>query len=93
MSFLLKQTIINSINFRNSTSPEASQGHLEDPADGEQHRHHLRQPGRVCSCENLDLERRQLWVSRLHEDHQLWGSGRDLHGQDSHEYGLPSILE
>ena len=96
---------------RNSTQLQTAPGQPEDQTDGEQHCPHLSQTGRRRAREDLDLERRQLWVvdrccphfylhsiflwqvSRLHEDHQLWRTGRDLHGQDWHEDCLPSPLE
>lgn len=56
---------------RNSTQVQTEARHSEDPPDGEQHGGHLCQAGRLRPRQDLDLERRQLRVPRLHEGKNL----------------------
>ena len=81
------------ILFRKTSRLQTSRRKLENPSFWEQHSGDLRQ-ARCCSPrQDLDLEGCQLWLSWLHEDHELRGPGRDLQGQDRHEGQLRGHLE
>ena len=72
---------------------QATGPHPEDKPVGQQYSGDICKIKGVSARSHLDMERGQLWLPWLYEDHQLWGSGCHLPGQDQDEAQLRGSVE
>ena len=59
---------------------QATGPHPEDKPVGQQYSGDICKTKGVSARSHLDMERGQLWLPWLYEDHQLWGAGCHVFG-------------